>query len=100
MSAEGIKARVVQVVLETLRKKRKREQELQLAVAIRFGPMPETIGDDESFADEIGLDSLDRVELAMDLEEEFRITISVAEIDQLDTVAQVEAHVQKKLKPA
>lgn len=100
MPTATIKARVVEVVLATLRKKRKREQELKLAVAIRFGPMPESIGDGESFADELGLDSLDRVELAMDLEEEFEITISVDEIDQLDTVAQVEAHVQTKLKAA
>lgn len=100
MPTATIKTRVVEVVIETLRKKRKREQELKLAVAIAFGPMPETIGDDQSFADEIGLDSLDRVELAMDLEEEFKITISVDEIDQLDTVAQVEAHVQTKLKAA
>ena len=100
MPQETIKSRIVAVVIESLRKKRVRELELQLARVSSFEPVPESIGDNESFHDELCIDSLDRVELAMDLEEEFQITISIDEIDQLDTVAQVEDHVLTKLKAA
>ncbi len=65
----------------------------------------EQLGVDESelrpeahFVDDLGADSLDRVELIMALEEEFKLEISDEEADKLTTVGKaieyIEGHVQ------
>ena len=48
---------------------------------------PERITLCSSFSEDIGADSLDIVELVMELEEEFGVTIPDAEADRIKTVA-------------
>lgn len=44
------------------------------------------VKDDSNFQTDLGLDSLDRVELTMELEKEFKVTISVEEAEKALTV--------------
>lgn len=46
--------------------------------------------------DDLGLDSLDRVEIVMDIEEEFGIEISLNEEEQLNSVGQLQRIVIEK----
>lgn len=66
--------------------------------------MVETLGVDEekinleaNLADDLGIDSLDAVELAMALEEEFDIKLSDDELQELITVLDVQNCVEKHL---
>lgn len=52
----------------------------------------------ESFVADYGYDSLDTVELAMAIEDEFGIEIRVAEAEQVRTVADAIALVEKTIK--
>ncbi|MBU2499687.1 MAG: acyl carrier protein [bacterium] len=47
---------------------------------------PEQITPEASFSEDLGADSLDTVELVMDLEEEFNITIPEEDQEKLQTV--------------
>lgn len=44
------------------------------------------VKDDSNFQTDLGLDSLDRVELTMELEKEFKVTLSVEEAEKALTV--------------
>lgn len=48
---------------------------------------------DSSFANDLGADSLDQVELIMALEEEFDIEVSDEDAEKLDTVGKVVEHI-------
>jgi len=65
-------------------------------IADHLGLGLETVTRESSLAKDLGADSLDRMELLMALEEEFRIEISDDEADRLKTVADVVAFVEKK----
>lgn len=55
------------------------------------------VRDDASFTSDLGADSLETVELMMDLEKEFNITIPEEESEKIatvgDAIAYIEAHV-------
>ena len=51
------------------------------------GKPPEDVTADTSFIDDLGMDSLDTVELIMELEEEFDVKIPPEEAEQIRTVA-------------
>jgi acyl carrier protein len=51
----------------------------------------------QTLADDLGLDSLDLIELVMELEEEFGITIADAEAEACRTVADVTALVDRTI---
>lgn len=53
-----------------------------------------------SFANDLGADSLDTVELVMALEEEFDIEIPDEEAEQIDTVGKAVENISKKLGSA
>ena len=55
-------------------------------VAEQLGISVDEIGNDSSFIDDLGADSLDTVELVMSLEEEFDIEISDEEAENISTV--------------
>ena len=55
-------------------------------VAEQLGVEESQVVTEASFMDDLGADSLDIVEIAMALEEEFEVEISDADIDRIDTV--------------
>lgn len=55
-------------------------------VAKNFKLEADAVTEEKSFADDLGADSLEQVELVMSLEEEFGIQISDEEAEQIRTV--------------
>ena len=54
------------------------------------------ISDTASFVEDLGADSLDIVELIMDLEQEFNIEIPDEELPKVQTVADIVGYLEKK----
>ncbi|GFE67407.1 acyl carrier protein [Chroococcus sp. FPU101] len=61
---------------------------------------PEKVTSDASFANDLGADSLDTVELVMALEEEFNIEIPDEAAEKIDTVGKAVAHISEKVEAA
>ena len=55
------------------------------------------IGDNASFQDDLGADSLDQVELVMALEEEFDVQIPDEDAEKLSTVGAAVKYIDEKL---
>jgi acyl carrier protein len=65
-------------------------------VAEQLGVDKEKITPETSFVNDLGADSLDTVELVMELEEEFDITIPDEEAEKIQTVAQAIEYIKKE----
>ena len=78
------------------------EQRLKKLLVERVGVQAAKITPEASLAEDLGLDSLDGVELAMAMEEEFDLQIDDKELRGLTTVQQALDFVQQRLveKPA
>lgn len=63
-----------------------------------LGVSEDRIVPEVSLLDQLGADSLDLVELAMNLEDQFGVTIDDADIGQLKTVGDVVAYIEKNKK--
>ena len=61
-----------------------------------LGVDPEKVTPEASFVDDLGADSLDTVELVMAFEEEFTIDIPDEEAEQLRTVGEAVAYIEKQ----
>ncbi|MBR8832033.1 MAG: Acyl carrier protein [Chroococcopsis gigantea SAG 12.99] len=59
---------------------------------------PEKVKEEASFANDLGADSLDIVELVMALEEEFDIEIPDEAAEEIDTVGKAVSHIAKKVE--
>jgi acyl carrier protein len=59
---------------------------------------PEQIKPESNFANDLGADSLDVVELVMALEEEFDIEIPDEAAEQIDTVGKTVEHISQKIE--
>ncbi|MFN9175714.1 MAG: acyl carrier protein [Synechocystis sp.] len=57
---------------------------------------PDKVTPEATFADDLGADSLDTVELVMALEEEFDIEIPDEVAETIDTVGKAVAHIESK----
>jgi acyl carrier protein len=64
-------------------------------VAEQLGTNKETITPETSFVNDLGADSLDTVELVMELEEEFDINIPDDVAEKIQTVGQAIEHIEK-----
>jgi acyl carrier protein len=60
-----------------------------------LGVDPEKVTPEASFVDDLGADSLDTVELVMAFEEEFTIDIPDEEAEQMRTVGEAVAYIEK-----
>jgi acyl carrier protein len=69
-------------------------------IAEQMGCDRDKINDETTFQDDLGADSLDEVELVMELEEEFDILIADDEAEVCKTVGQAIALLEKRLSPA
>ena len=61
-----------------------------------LGVDPEKVINDASFVDDLGADSLDTVELVMAFEEEFTIDIPDEDAEQMRTVGEAIAYIEKR----
>lgn len=57
----------------------------------------EEITEDSTFVDDLGADSLDRVELIMEFEEEFGIEIPDEDAEKISTVGEAIAYLEHRL---
>ena len=64
-------------------------------VAEQLGVNKEQVATETSFVNDLGADSLDTVELVMELEEEFDINIPDDAADKIQTVGQVIEYIEK-----
>ena len=64
-------------------------------VAEQLGVDKEKVTPDTSFVNDLGADSLDTVELVMELEEEFDINIPDEEAEKIQTVGQAIEFIEK-----
>ncbi|MDR3086365.1 MAG: acyl carrier protein [Azoarcus sp.] len=74
------------------------EQRVKKIVAEQLGVNEAEIKNEASFADDLGADSLDTVELVMALEEEFDCEIPDEEAEKITTVQQAIDYVNAHLK--
>jgi acyl carrier protein len=56
-----------------------------------------SIQDDASFEDDLGIDSLDFVEIIMEIEKKFKIKISDEESEKLRTIANITRLIKQKI---
>lgn len=77
------------------------EQRIHNIVALLFGVDVKEITNATNLTNDLNADSLDQVELVMDVEDEFNLTIPDEEADKIKTVGEivawVNAHVVKEL---
>ena len=66
-------------------------------VADQLGVEKEKITRDSNFVNDLGADSLDTVELVMELEEEFDVSIPDEVAEKLQTVGEAVEHIKKSI---
>ncbi|MCR5164131.1 MAG: acyl carrier protein [Thermoguttaceae bacterium] len=66
-------------------------------VSEQLGYDQDKLTEDTSFIQDLGSDSLDLVELTMELEEEFQITIPEEATDDIQTIGDVIRSIEKEL---
>lgn len=64
-------------------------------VAEQLGVDKEKVKPETSFVNDLGADSLDTVELVMELEEEFNVSIPDEEAEKIETVGQAIDYINK-----
>lgn len=67
-------------------------------IAERMDVDAEQITDDTHFVNDLQSDSLDMAELVIDLEEEFDLSISDEDAQQIETVGQAIEHIEENLE--
>lgn len=67
-------------------------------VAEQLGVDKEKVTPETSFVNDLGADSLDTVELVMELEEEFDINIPDDAAEKIQTVGQAIDHIEQEMK--
>ena len=74
------------------------EQRVIEIVAEQLGVNKDQITNETSFVNDLGADSLDTVELVMELEEEFDINIPDDVAEKIQTVGQAIEHIEKAIQ--
>jgi acyl carrier protein len=72
------------------------EMKIKSVIAERAGKSVSDIRDDASFIEDLGLDSLDLVDMIMKLEEEFGISIPDEDLDKIRTVKDAINYIREK----
>ena len=74
------------------------EDKIKEIIVEQLGVAAEEVVPEASFIDDLGADSLDIVELVMELEEEFEITIPDEEAEKIKTVGEAIDYIMKELE--
>ncbi|PYX69493.1 MAG: acyl carrier protein [Acidobacteria bacterium] len=74
------------------------EEKVKQIISEQLGIEESEITSNSSFADDLGADSLDQVELVMALEEAFELEISDEDAEKIRTVRDVLEYVEKNAK--
>ncbi len=72
------------------------KQRVVKIVAEQMGVAPEKVTPETSFINDLGADSLDTVDLLMEFEDEFGISIPEEEAEKIQTVGDVLRYVESK----
>ncbi|MFZ8801457.1 MAG: acyl carrier protein [Candidatus Calescibacterium sp.] len=72
------------------------EMKIKSVIAEKAGKSISDIRDDASFIEDLGLDSLDLVDMIMKLEEEFGISIPDEDLDKIRTVKDAINYIREK----
>ena len=76
------------------------EERVKKIVVEQLGVKEEEVTTEASFVDDLGADSLDTVELVMELEEEFDISIPDDAAEKIQTVGEAIGHIQSSTESA
>ena len=72
------------------------EERVTRIVCNQMGTSPDKINGETSFVNDLGADSLDTVELVMEFEDEFEISIPDEDAEQIQTVGAAIQYIQSK----
>ena len=72
-------------------------EKIKSVIAEQAEVKPEDVTEKAKFIDDLGLDSLDMVELVMELEEECGVEIPDEDAEKLTTVGEAISYVEKRL---
>lgn len=73
------------------------ESKVREIIINELGVEPEKVTDDASFVEDLGADSLDTVELVMEFEDEFEISIPDEDAETIQTVGAAVDYIESKL---
>lgn len=73
------------------------EEVIKSIIESEFGISPKDYTDESNFREDLGLDSLDIVDLAMEIEKEFNISIPDSDIEKILTVEGLINYVKGRL---
>ena len=74
------------------------EDRVKQIVVEQLGVSEDEVSGDSSFVDDLGADSLDTVELVMELEDEFDMSIPDEEAEKIQTVGAAVEYIHKHLE--
>lgn len=74
------------------------EQRVKNAIAVQLSTSSDGIGNSDDLADRFGMDSLDQVELVMELEDEFDIEIPDHDAESWKTAQNVIDYIKPRVK--
>ncbi|HET9284939.1 MAG TPA: acyl carrier protein [Candidatus Angelobacter sp.] len=74
------------------------EEKVRQIIVDQLGVEPDDVTPAASFVDDLGADSLDRVELIMSLEETFGVEIPDEDAEKISTVKDAVDYIQKNAK--
>jgi acyl carrier protein len=72
------------------------EERVKKIVCDQMGTTPDKISRDTSFINDLGADSLDTVELVMEFEDEFEISIPDEDAEKIQTVGNAVEYIESK----
>lgn len=73
------------------------EKIIKSIIENKFGINPKDYSNDSSFTEDLGCDSLDVVDLIMDIEKEFNISIPDDDVTRLNTVGNLIEYVKGRI---
>jgi len=73
------------------------EERVARIVCNQMGTAPDKISAETSFVNDLGADSLDTVELVMEFEDEFEISIPDEDAEKIQTVGAAIGYIENKL---